>query len=132
MHRQLFGYSLNRDLGCPFIWEPENAGRNTAECNCSDPILQTHIQRIPVAGRKLIFQLLCQSISDNRTNDMNHLFRREVIGIRQHGNGRRLFIIPPVPDTERFHLPVAFLSKLNARKGMDAVCYTQINLNVVE
>ncbi len=43
------------------------------------------------------------------------------IGIRQHGNGRRLFIIRAVPDAERIHLPVAFRSKLHARKGVDAV-----------
>ena len=57
----------------------------------------------------------------NRPHDVDHLFGRKVVGVRQHRHRGRLLVIPAVPDPQLIHLPIAFGAKLHPRKGVNAI-----------
>ena len=103
--------------------------RDTAERNGPKAVFCAEIKRIRITISKFLLQGGGQFSINNRSNDMDHLFRREIICVCQHWNRRWLFIVLPIFHPHPVHLPIAFRTKLYASESMDAVVNASVHWN---
>lgn len=112
---------MNGNFRRPLLREVENARGDAAEGHGFQPVLQAQIERVAVAVGEVFFQRGRQAVLYDRPDDMDHLFGREIIGVRQHRHGSRLLVIPAIADAQPVHLSVALRAELDSRKAVDAI-----------
>ena len=122
---QPLSYRFCRNLCCPFRRKMKHPCRDTAERNGPKAVFCAEIKRIRITISKFLLQGGGQFSINNRSNDMDHLFRREIICVCQHWNRRWLFIVLPIFHPHPVHLPIAFRTKL-----MPAKVWMQLSMQV--
>ena len=114
-------YGLYRDLRRPFRRETEDSRGDAAERHRAQAVFRAQVQAVGVASGKLLLQRRAQLAGDDGPYNMDDLFRREVIGLRQHGNSGWLFVVRTVLCPKLLHLAAALRPELYACEGVDAV-----------
>ena len=98
-----------------------------AESHTSESVFSAHLQCVSVAVSKVFLKFSCQLILYDRADNMDDLFRRQIICICQHRDCRRLLIVIAELESERVHASGAVLAQLHACICMDTVVDTRVH-----
>ena len=116
MHRQIILDGSHSDFGRQTIGEAELARGDAAEGDAFEVVFIGASHDVAVArGQLFLLEFRRDSVGNDRSNRMDDVFARQVVGLGNLGMARWFFMAL----TE--HQLMAFFAQLYARGGMDGV-----------